>query len=624
MAHRRGPPANESTPICRCRVLYLGSSVPHITKDGLQGIQEPLRELYPSEGISGAKGIDSWLSVWSNGLLLENVDEKQKKITRFFPIEVLHYCAAVRYVMVPASSGGDQERVARFLPLDSPFARSPSIAHPPLFAAILRRTTGIKVLECHAFICKRETPANALVRCCFHAYADSMQARQLDGGVYSSIYGPASSSARPGRLPADQSVAEAQIDVIEKVEEWQVDQSVPSTSNGGDAAAGDELSVYNGDKNHKVWAGPARSEREVIYNEYELAGRGASIYGSTGSRAARPRQMVMPAAPPPPPPTPPPETEVKKKARKQKTRGERGSAGSPTRAAMMNGQGPSGHTMGGPVMNGHGPPLNGHGPPLNGHGPPLNGHGPPLNGHGPPVNGHRSPQRVASRQERRPAGAAVSPRQRAARARPPPAHLYRPPTLVYGPAPPPPPPPHMAPLVATPYGPAVMTLPYRPRRSASRAAEEPVYLPSARPLSPTASYQPAHFPHEAYLMQQQYATVDRRRKTRKKSRKEEESPPNTGIYKRRNHLNEKAFGFSIQQEHRSRSYGSLANADGAEGRPHSREELRKSREMQQMLHELDLSADELERSEVRPGLYRGPDSVSQLSHHSHHSGFRRL
>ena len=38
------------TPICRCRVLYLGSSVPHVTKDGLQGIQEPLKELYPEDG----------------------------------------------------------------------------------------------------------------------------------------------------------------------------------------------------------------------------------------------------------------------------------------------------------------------------------------------------------------------------------------------------------------------------------------------------------------------------------------------------------------------------------------------------------------------------------------------
>ena len=53
---RSGPPG--STPICRCRVLYLGSAVPHVTKDGLQGIQEPLRELYPEEGAHGAK-VDS-------------------------------------------------------------------------------------------------------------------------------------------------------------------------------------------------------------------------------------------------------------------------------------------------------------------------------------------------------------------------------------------------------------------------------------------------------------------------------------------------------------------------------------------------------------------------------------
>lgn len=86
----------ETTPICRCRVLYLGSSVPQQTKDGLQGIQEPLQELYPDQGATGAKGIDSWLSVWSNGILLENVDENHKAITRFFPIESLHYCAAVR------------------------------------------------------------------------------------------------------------------------------------------------------------------------------------------------------------------------------------------------------------------------------------------------------------------------------------------------------------------------------------------------------------------------------------------------------------------------------------------------------------------------------------------------
>lgn len=178
----------DSTPICRCRVLYLGSAVPRQSKDGLQGIQEPLRSLYPSEGAIGARGIDSWLSVWSNGILLENVDENRKQVTRFFPIDSLHYCAAVRQVLIPERGNSSPE--PKFLPLDSPFARTPRAQHPPIFASILRRTTGIKVLECHVFICKREAAANALVRCCFHAYADNSYARQLETTtVNGSTYG---------------------------------------------------------------------------------------------------------------------------------------------------------------------------------------------------------------------------------------------------------------------------------------------------------------------------------------------------------------------------------------------------------------------------------------------------
>merc|ERR1719273_1866681 len=246
----QAPPApkdDEPTPICRCRVLYLGSAVPHVTKDGLQGIQEPLKELYPEDGAHGAKGIDSWLSVWSNGFLLENMDENRKKVSRFFPIESLHYCAAVRYVLVPGSANGtngtssnnntlnrsasgaaaDKSAQPRFLPLDSPFARNPNINHPPLFAAILRRTTGIKVLECHVFICKRETAANALVRCSFHAYADSTYAKHLENGA--SLYGtvgaptplPGGTFSPNGEVPREfqQSVMEMSDDSITSIEQ---------------------------------------------------------------------------------------------------------------------------------------------------------------------------------------------------------------------------------------------------------------------------------------------------------------------------------------------------------------------------------------------------------------------
>lgn len=215
------------SPLCRCRVMYLGSRVPHVTKNGLHGIQAPLRDLYPEDKfisnlssshpssstnktekqthpnqpatidishLTAGLGIDSWLSVWSNGLLLENYDEFGRETKHFFSIETLHYCAAVRYFNTSNLPGLDhQDRNSiRFLPLDAPlfqhiaFASSDSstyasmLAHPPVFAAIMRRTSGIKVLECHAFICRRDAAANALVRCCLHSYSDVLRARTLN------------------------------------------------------------------------------------------------------------------------------------------------------------------------------------------------------------------------------------------------------------------------------------------------------------------------------------------------------------------------------------------------------------------------------------------------------------
>lgn len=367
---------DESTPICRCRVLYLGSAVPHITKDGLQGIQEPLKELYPDTGLSSLKGIDSWLSVWSNGLLLENVDEKNTKITRFFPIESLHYCAAVRNVLVPAGSdsnglsnsssgggGGGSEKIQKFLPLDSPFARLPNLNHPPLFACILRRTTGIKVLECHAFICKREMAANALVRCCFHAYADSTYAKQLEnggggGGTLAINGGGGPSNGGGGGIPnggggstngtlfkdPDRQIQRSvtPLNSIEKVTGWQAlsqtngdggtrggggdimanstdddDNGGPitSTPRGGPrnnnkyefSAEFDDDEIYEGDENHKIWGGSTASglmhngtsTSELVYLEPD--GTLKSVK-SHNSRLSKPRQFISPPPPPPPPP----------------------------------------------------------------------------------------------------------------------------------------------------------------------------------------------------------------------------------------------------------------------------------------------------------------------------------
>lgn len=600
----------EPTPICRCRVLYLGSAVPQVTKDGLQGIQEPLRELYPAEGAVSAKGIDSWLSVWSNGLLLENVDENQKKVTRFFPIESLHYCAAVRYVVV---SGGDGPPVPRFLPLDSPFARNPSISHPPLFACILRRTTGIKVLECHAFICKREKPANALVRSCFHAYADSMYAKSLEGGgpQDGSLYGGGRATeelAIEVDYTGDLSSANSEI-LPNSVRSSPTTERPTKSQSRGD----DDLSIYNGDENHKVWAGPSKTETEVIYSDYgsstlRSARSTASLYGTAGpSRPSRPRQMVMPSVAPPPPP------DTEKEERKGKKEARHKGRDDDEMSKISNGRPPS-------VLNGRRVPLNGSLPrPINGMPSPH----PPMNGslmrgaNGPTKSKGKLPRMFSSLSDRKNKGK-----------RPPPPFVIVPPgaPLPVGPQmggpppppvhhmPPPPPPHHMmpmphgpmlpppgAPVMMGPYGP--LPPPY-PRRPHSRAAEEPIYMPSSRPLSPTASYQPGHFPHDQYLLQQ-YASTGRptqhkKKKKRRSAGKDAHHAQEEEIYGRREHLNERAFSQSIRAEHRSQSFASLV---GLEDDPRL---SKKDREMMQMVADLDLSGDDLERSEVRPGLYKPP------------------
>ncbi|XP_049793420.1 uncharacterized protein LOC126203219 isoform X1 [Schistocerca nitens] len=673
MANSRGGDDPESTPICRCRVLYLGSAVPHVTKDGLQGIQEPLRELYPEQGALGARGIDSWLSVWSNGLLLENVDENHKKVTRFFPIDSLHYCAAVRYVLVPeragaalgggggggtllsssSSSGGGPS--PRFLPLDSPFARTPNPSHPPLFAAILRRTTGIKVLECHAFICKREMAANALVRCCFHAYADSSYARHIDGSGGGSAYGTLRSTQGGDSGPGGGGGGAGNSD------SWR--RSTLSLNHHSSAGAGgtltsnasaasalsgatDDVSIYNGDENHKVWVGSGTLEREEVY------GGGSSTVRS--SRSQRPRQVVAPVSAPPPPPTPKEEKASKKAAANTKERNRRKKllGGSVDNLMLLNGM-----SGGGSLLRPHSSMSGG-------------AHHHHHHHHHHHQQPHQSQHRLAN-------GSGSLLRHANGYHHPHPHH--------YAPAGPPPPGP---PLV-------LATLPGRPKQAKAKAGggkvvlqpvpllapvaaphhpgtgrrrhapgpgpvvlpvEEPVYMPSARPMSPVASFQPAHFPHEAYLMQQ-YATVEHPgRHAKKKAAKhkgagpvvapppavvpipvsmpvqpppphvlvngggaspdedeiavlaeESTSPFNTGIYRKKGHLNERAFSYSIRQEHRSRSYGSLANLK------FSGPDLKKEREIAQMMQDLELSSgDELERSDVPPTHQRGSLRTSNV------------
>lgn len=208
-------------------------------------------------------------------------------------MNLLIFFICFRYVLVPEKNTLHSP-TPRFLPLDSPFARAPNPLHPPLFAAILRRTTGIKVLECHAFICKREMAANALVRCCFHAYADSSYAKHIENGSPPQTNG-ASSSSIYGTLASRNNNSVGKIDHEEwsknanKVEGWKL--SAGSTMTINSVGKADDISIYNGDENHKVWAG----SQDNLDNVYDIYSTG------TISRPSRPRQIAQPVEVPPPP-----------------------------------------------------------------------------------------------------------------------------------------------------------------------------------------------------------------------------------------------------------------------------------------------------------------------------------
>ncbi|XP_075147078.1 uncharacterized protein LOC142221296 [Haematobia irritans] len=596
----------DSTPICRCRVLYLGSAVPRQSKDGLQGIQEPLRSLYPSEGAVGAKGIDSWLSVWSNGILLENVDENLKEITRFFPIESLHYCAAVRQVLIPERGNSNPE--PKFLPLDSPFARMPRAQHPPIFAAILRRTTGIKVLECHVFICKREAAANALVRCCFHAYADNSYARQLEtgstgGGAGSSVYGTLKSNMVSSKSNGDLTSVglsngnhhhhhhvppssashsgwrsrAGSITTLNSVGR----QSNGHLMNGGDstssAAEGytsvknfygssadlnvaiddGDASLYNGDANHKVWSGSQdQLDSIVMESPYDMYTGNTSTLG----RPARMRQMSHPIDVPPPPMKE--ESSKKKKDKKSsKSSSSQSLSGTlirpkPIHPAVMQRQGMPMHGPGGNMIYG-----------------PMPGPPPHMMGRNYHTISHR--------------GFPPGP--------PPPHHLGMPPQMMHHP------PPHMGMPMQVPVMVPQQYATLQPSTSTKKKKKDkkstgiPVGMPIVPPMyayhhAQTMGGPAPPPPPQSMIGEPRPLSVSSRKLAASmgnglddSGNSGAESPGGTGIYRRKGHLNERAFSYSIRQEHRSRSHGSLASLQ------FNPPDMKKEREIAQMVAGLDLN-----------------------------------
>ena len=159
------------------RVLYIGSSVPLETSDGLDAIQQPLRERYPANDDANLEGIMSFLTILPSGIQLQYENEPGTII--WFPITSLTLCAAVR--CITTINTATAEKVAKFVSLSSPAAGGSNAKRPAIFTAITRRTQGKRVLECHGFVCGSTKDALDLVQAT--SVADRLSKGKLNGSV---------------------------------------------------------------------------------------------------------------------------------------------------------------------------------------------------------------------------------------------------------------------------------------------------------------------------------------------------------------------------------------------------------------------------------------------------------
>ena len=157
----------EDQVLLKKRVLYIGSSVPLETMEGLEAIQQPLRDRCPVGDESQIQGIDAWVSVLPSGININYVEDSAVVI--HFPITSLTLCAAVRQVR--SINGTTGEMTSRFVSLTSQQAGGANSKNPAIFTAITRRTKGRRVLECHGFLCTGDKDALDLVK--MTKFADS-------------------------------------------------------------------------------------------------------------------------------------------------------------------------------------------------------------------------------------------------------------------------------------------------------------------------------------------------------------------------------------------------------------------------------------------------------------------
>uniref|UniRef100_A0A182SGJ8 Uncharacterized protein n=1 Tax=Anopheles maculatus TaxID=74869 RepID=A0A182SGJ8_9DIPT len=358
-----------------------------------------------------------------------------------------------------------------------------------------------------------------------------------------------------------------------------------------------ESSLYNGDENHKVWNGSTDQIDGIGFGNdghYDIysgpgglggsTGGGAGGGGSTLGRPARIRQISAPVPVPPPPKEEPKKSKKDKKAAKgtqqqqQQQVGSQSLSGTLIRPRPMH-MNPLGRPAAGPASANsaaamaaaaaahHGMMMYHHHPHHHPHHP-MAGHPgagpPPVPGRQFHTIGHRSMNGSAAAAAAA-AMAADAPSDGPSASRKKKKDKGKTLNGSNGSIP-----------IGVPVVPPMFAYPPQPNGSLGGG---PGSLADSRPLSMS----------NRKLAQSAAAGLDDM-----SGNSGAESPGGTGIYRRKGHLNERAFSYSIRQEHRSRSHGSLASLQ------FNPPDMKKEREIAQMVAGLELNEDSTlrRRSEV--------------------------
>jgi hypothetical protein len=337
--------------------------------------------------------------------------------------------------------------------------------------------------------------------------------------------------------------------------------SVYASSGDLDVTDDGESSLYNGDENHKIWNGSHeqlngmsnghQNGNESHYDFYSNGINGTSTIG----RPSRQRQISAPVPVPPPP-----KEEIRKKEHKKsvssKSLGSQSLSGTLIRPRPIH---PAHHPSRGPPPMFYGPPP----PPgaqHNGHH--MNGHHPmmgPYMGTLPHMNGGHNGRQFHTIGHR---GQGPPPMM-------PPHHMQ-----------------HMPmPIVLPPQYATLQSVKNKKKKKGKDKMNGSI--PVGVPIPPMF-YGP---PPPASMMDSPRALGMNHRKLAQSTAALDdsgnsgaESPGGTtGIYRRKGHLNERAFSYSIRQEHRSRSHGSLASLQ------FNPPDMKKEREIIQMVSGLELN-----------------------------------